>query len=167
MKKALLIIIALGLSVLVLSCGTSEPKPTPARSWAEILGIEPTQEPAETPEVSAAPTTDEESNGGGTSDGPKDLHVAVHLSDPADPDGIGQHAFSPNVFTFNVGDKVTFELRGRTELHTFNVDDLSIYEVVSAGQTKSFAFTFDKPGTFKLICVPHESLGMTGTIIVK
>ena len=29
------------------------------------------------------------------------------------------------------------------------------------------SFTFDKPGEYELVCIPHESLGMTGTITVE
>jgi plastocyanin len=35
---------------------------------------------------------------------------------------------------------------------------------INAGQT--FTHTFDVPGTYKYFCIPHESAGMTGTIIV-
>ena len=38
---------------------------------------------------------------------------------------------------------------------------------MEAGQTIEFEVTFDKAGTFKLYCVPHEALGMTGTITVN
>ena len=38
---------------------------------------------------------------------------------------------------------------------------------VEAGDTESLTFTFDEPGTYDLICIPHESLGMVGKIIVQ
>jgi plastocyanin len=30
-----------------------------------------------------------------------------------------------------------------------------------------FRFTFDEPGTYEYFCIPHESAGMTGTVIVE
>ena len=75
--------------------------------------------------------------------------------------------FDPSQFTFDVGDRVTFTLWGETEFHTFTVGDLDIDVDVDEGTTETFSFTFDQPGTFQLICIPHEALGMTGTITVK
>ena len=44
---------------------------------------------------------------------------------------------------------------------------LGISKEMEAGQTIEFEVTFDKAGTYKLYCVPHEALGMTGTITVN
>jgi plastocyanin len=35
---------------------------------------------------------------------------------------------------------------------------------IDGGQT--FSHTFDVPGTYRYICIPHEALGMLGTITV-
>jgi plastocyanin len=35
---------------------------------------------------------------------------------------------------------------------------------VNGGQ--SYSHTFDVPGTYRYFCLPHESLGMVGTIVV-
>lgn len=35
------------------------------------------------------------------------------------------------------------------------------------GPGKSFQYVFDVPGTYKYFCIPHESMGMVGTITVK
>lgn len=32
---------------------------------------------------------------------------------------------------------------------------------------KTFSHTFTVPGTYKYFCIPHEELGMVGTVIVK
>ena len=37
----------------------------------------------------------------------------------------------------------------------------------AAGETDKLVFTFDEPGTYDFICLPHESLGMVGQIIVQ
>ena len=84
-----------------------------------------------------------------------------------DSGGRGPFTFEPADLTFSVGETVTLELRSETQFHTFTVGDLDIDVEVDGGTTETFPFTFDKPGTFKLICIPHEGLGMTGTITVK
>ena len=47
------------------------------------------------------------------------------------------------------------------------MDDLDIDVEVEAETTESITFTFDEPGTYDFICLPHESLGMVGQIIVQ
>lgn len=37
--------------------------------------------------------------------------------------------------------------------------------LIDAGER--FAVTFDVPGTYEYFCIPHESQGMTGTIVVE
>ncbi|MDP6455602.1 MAG: cupredoxin domain-containing protein [SAR202 cluster bacterium] len=84
-----------------------------------------------------------------------------------DPGGSGSYVFSPADLTFSVGDTVSFSLTSEKEFHTFTVDDLGIAENVNAETTVDLTFTFDTAGTFELICVPHEALGMVGTITVQ
>ena len=84
-----------------------------------------------------------------------------------DPGGSGKYQFSTSELTFSVGDTATFQVSAETEFHTFEVDELGISKEMEAGQTIEFEVTFDKAGTFKLYCVPHEALGMTGTITVN
>ena len=62
---------------------------------------------------------------------------------------------------------MSFELIAETEFHTFTADALMIDQSVDAGQTVEFSHTFDAAGTFKLICIQHESLGMVGEITVQ
>ena len=87
--------------------------------------------------------------------------------DLTDAGGRGPFAFDPADLTFNAGDTVDFTLIGEAAFHTFTVDDLGIDVDVDAGDTVSLQFTFDTPGTYDLICVPHQALGMVGTIIVR
>ena len=74
---------------------------------------------------------------------------------------------APSEMTFSAGETVTFSLSSETEFHTFEVDDLDIYVEVEAGDTVTYTFTFDKPGTYELICTPHNAQGMIGSIIVN
>lgn len=84
-----------------------------------------------------------------------------------DPGGSGEYTFEPAEFRFQQGETVTFVLNAQTEFHTFTVDDLGIDVAVNGGTTQRLTFTFDNAGMFSLICIPHEALGMVGTIIVS
>ena len=84
-----------------------------------------------------------------------------------DVGGSGKYEFDPKKLTFNVGQEVTFALKAETEFHTFTVDELGIDVGMDAGETKIFNFTFSKAGVYKLFCIPHESLGMVGEIVVE
>ena len=84
-----------------------------------------------------------------------------------DQSGSGEYRFDPSELTFKVGQEVTFALFAQTEFHTFTVDELGIDVSIDAGTTELFTFEFAKAGTYKLICIPHETLGMTGQIVVE
>ena len=80
------------------------------------------------------------------------------------------YAFEPKRLSFNVGETVTFQLKSVDDVHTFTVKELDVNWVVPSGpDSQSQTFTFDRAGTFRLICVipGHEGLGMVGTIEVR
>jgi plastocyanin len=79
----------------------------------------------------------------------------------------GLYTFDPEDITVCAGDTVTFKITSETEFHTFTVEALDIEVDVWAGETVELTFTFDKAGTYELICRPHQSVGMTGTITVR
>lgn len=81
--------------------------------------------------------------------------------------GSGEYRFDPSEFKFETGQEVTFAFTAETEFHTFTVDDLDIDVSIDAGETVPFTFTFNRPGTFELICIPHQALGMVGEIVVE
>ena len=136
-KLAALTLLAVFTSLALVACGSTDSDSTPT--------------PTPTPTPTATPT-------------PPPDGTVVNLQDP----GVsGSYAFSPSEFTFSVGETVTFTLTSETEFHTFTVDDLGIDQDVNAGETVELTFTFDTPGTFQLICIPHEVLGMVGTITVQ
>lgn len=84
-----------------------------------------------------------------------------------DQGGSGEYRFDPAQLRFEVGQEVTFSLSGETEFHTFTVDELDIDVSMDVGETVEYTFTFDTAGTFRLYCIPHEALGMTGEIVVE
>ena len=79
----------------------------------------------------------------------------------------GKYEFVPSEITVSVGETVTFSLMAETEFHTFTVDDLGIDESIESGETANYSHTFDKVGTFKIVCLVHETSGMIGTITVQ
>ncbi len=90
--------------------------------------------------------------------------LAVDLEDGGGP---GPFSFKPADFSFSLGDTVDFTFISETQFHTFTVDDLGIDVSVNGGTTVNFEYTFDKSGTYQLRCIPHEALGMLGTIRVQ
>ena len=149
-----LVALALLAAVLALaaSCGDdAEPEPTARR-------VSPPPPPP-APVVQATPTP--------TPTAPCVDPIPI-VSVNADPGGSGQYRFDPPaVYTFKVGDCVTFTLSAETEFHTFTVDDLGIDVEIDPGETETLTYIFDRPGEFKLICIPHELQGMTGSITVQ
>ena len=102
-----------------------------------------------------------------TAPGAQDNSVALQ-----DVGGSGAFVFSPVALTFKAGEAANFTLRSETEFHTFTVDDVNssgctLDVGVGKGETEIFSFTFDKPGTYQLYCVPHLSQRMVGTIVVQ
>ena len=38
--------------------------------------------------------------------------------------------------------------------------------MIEGGSGGTFSFTFDEPGTYDYFCIPHEDLGMVGSVTV-
>jgi plastocyanin len=128
---------------------------------AETAGVQP----ASPPPVPRAPS-DEMTDGPGGNGGQVIRGAEVFVS-MQDPGGSGEYIYDPDEFSFAVGDIITFVLESESEFHTFTVSDLDINVSVQSGMTADTTFTFDTAGTYDLICVPHQALGMVGTITVQ
>lgn len=79
-------------------------------------------------------------------------------------------AFSPDVVTATVGEKLVVHLTGVSGVHSFSVPELGINEPISPGETKDIAIPTDTAGTFYFRCgIPcgpgHGA--MTGTITIS
>ena len=128
-----------------LSCGgAGSPPPT--------VATQPTPEPTQPPVQAAVP--------------PVAAGDVVKVENQ-DIGGSGEYKFVPSEFKFEAGQTVTFEMSAETEFHTFTVDDLDIDASMDAGETITFTYTFNRPGTFELICIPHQAFGMKGAIVVE
>ncbi len=151
LNSVLIAVVTSGLLVFTVACG----------SQSSRLGAAPTHIPPVAPgsisgiNASAPAVTGLDGNG------------EVFKINLEDPDGSGAHRFDPGDLTFDVGDTINFQLSAESELHTFTVAELEINQLVLGATTAGFSFTFEQPGTFALVCIPHESLGMTGTITVQ
>ncbi len=77
------------------------------------------------------------------------------------------YVYEPANLTFAVGETITFKITSESEFHTFTIDELDIYETADGGESFEFTVTFETPGTYKLYCVPHETLGMIGEVVVQ
>ena len=159
MKIVLLTTLVAALSI-VAACGGDVPpkgnhdavKPAPIPASQQPSSATPVAAPAAAPPVADS----------STSSAAAGREVIVELKD----DG-GDYAFAPAELAFSVGETVTFKMTSQNEFHSFTVDDLGIDMEVEAGETGTLNFTFDKAGTYEVICIPHESLGMVGTITVQ
>ena len=160
MKIVLLTTLVAALA-LVAACGGDVP-PKGDHDAVKAAPIPASQQPSSAPPAAApaaaAPVAAESS----ASSASAGTEVSVELKDEG-----GDYAFAPGELAFSVGDTVTFKMTSQNEFHSFTVDDLGIDMEVEAGETGTLNFTFDKAGNYELICIPHESLGMVGTITVQ
>ncbi len=122
-------------------------------------------QPASPSPVPRAPS--EAVDGAGAADGgpvERGTEVFVSLQDPG---GSGEYIYDPADFSFSVGETITFVMESESEFHTFTVTELDINVSVQAEETVDATYTFDAAGTYELICIPHQALGMVGTITVQ
>ncbi|MFL2627248.1 MAG: plastocyanin/azurin family copper-binding protein [Dehalococcoidia bacterium] len=103
-------------------------------------------------------STDSSTTTATTSSGAGELVKVIQKENP--------YIFEPETIDWTLNKTYTLEFTDVNEFHTFNVDELGIEVYVNAGETVTQDVTPSVAGSFKLYCVPHESLGMVGTINV-
>ncbi len=126
--------------------------PTPQRRWFSLLfavlgtlalvactGTAPPPPPAPAPEGA----------------------IVIDLKTTSQP-----YTFEPAEFALKAGQSYVFNILGDAEFHTFTVPKLDLDVYIDVNASLPLEFRVDTPGTFELICVPHEALGMVGTITV-
>ena len=119
-------------------------------------GAEPTATPT-TPPATPTPTPSSteptQPSGGG------ELLEVFHGQDP--------YVFIPDTFDLELGKTYTLDFNVPTELHTFTLPELGIDIFVNAGEKVTEDITINQAGEFELICTPHLTLGMMGTVTVS
>src|SRR5918992_4773813 len=71
----------------------------------------------------------------------------------------------PNI-TIEPGTTVTWVQNGQNPHTTTSYDGLWDSGIVEGGSGGTFSFTFEEPGTYDYFCIPHEDLGMVGSVTV-
>ena len=74
--------------------------------------------------------------------------------------------FAPANITVEPGTTVTWVQSGDNAHTTTSYDGLWDSGLLEGGSEETFSFTFDEPGTYDYFCIPHEDLGMVGTVTV-
>jgi plastocyanin len=74
--------------------------------------------------------------------------------------------FDPANITVEPGTTVTWVQSGDNPHTTTSYDGLWDSGMIEGGSGGTFSFTFEEPGTFDYFCIPHESLGMIGSVTV-
>ena len=80
--------------------------------------------------------------------------------------GENPYDFKPIDFKFELGKTYNLAFEAPGEFHTFTVADLGINVFINANEAVTQTVTFSKAGNFPLVCTPHETNGMVGTITV-
>jgi plastocyanin len=74
--------------------------------------------------------------------------------------------FDPANITVEPGTTVTWVQSGNNPHTTTSYDRLWDSGMIEGGSGGTFSFTFEEPGTYDYFCIPHESLGMIGSVTV-
>ncbi len=135
--------------------GEEEPDPTPTNTaTAEATATATTVAPT------ATATADDGGTSGNGGDGATGNVISIEQSE-------NPYEFIPAAFTFDAGTTYTLSFIAPKEFHTFTVRDLGIDIFINPGEALETSITPSTVGQFELICVPHEGLGMTGTVTVQ
>ena len=73
--------------------------------------------------------------------------------------------FQPTSLTVAVGSTVTWTNNGNN-IHALTSTD-GLFDSGALGGGQSFSFTFDKAGTYRLLCRQHSLNGMAGQLVVQ
>ena len=152
-KLAVAAILVATVAIAAIACG--QPAPTDP----SVTIIQRASPPIPAPAPTSVP-----GEGGGAEEAIVGTPFTVNMIDNG---GVGPMSYDPTDLTFAVGEGVNFTFIAEAAFHTFTVNDLDINVEVNAGETAGFDYVFQEPGTYSLTCVPHEALGMVGTITVQ
>jgi plastocyanin len=69
--------------------------------------------------------------------------------------------------TVEPGTTVTWVQSGNNPHTTTSYDDLWDSGMIEGGSGGTFSYTFEEPGRYDYFCIPHESMGMVGSVTVS
>lgn len=141
-KTASIFGLLIAASLIISACGGDSPAPTAT----------PTPPPA-TPTPTPSSTEPTQPSGGG------ELLEVVHGENP--------YVFIPDTLDLELGKTYTLDFNVPTEFHTFTLSELGIDIFINAGEKVTEDITINQAGEFELICTPHLTLGMVGTVTVS
>lgn len=79
---------------------------------------------------------------------------------------MGDNFFDQADITVEQGSTVTWVQDGENPHTTTSYDGLWDSGMMAGGSGATSSYTFDEVGTFEYYCIPHEDLGMVGTVTV-
>src|ERR671921_1348752 len=88
----------------------------------------------------------------------QDQEVTVRMED---------NFFDPANITVEPGTTVTWVQSGNNPHTTTSYDGLWDSGMIEGGSGGTFSYTFEEPGRYDYFCIPHESLGMVGSVTVS
>lgn len=78
----------------------------------------------------------------------------------------GNYAYGPAAVGVSSGTKVVWKWTGEGGSHNVVASDGSFESELVGEEGHTFERTFDSSGTYKYKCVPHETFGMKGVVVV-
>src|ERR671915_1840880 len=69
--------------------------------------------------------------------------------------------------TVEPGSTVTWVQSGNNPHTTTSYDGLWDSGMIEGGSGGTFSYTFEEPGRYDYFCIPHESMGMIGSVTVS
>lgn len=90
--------------------------------------------------------------------------VSVDVGSEANGGGFG---FGPAAVRVSKGTTVTWEWTGNGGSHNVVDTDGNFESELATSAGHTFEHTFGETGTFKYSCVPHETIGMKGVVVVE
>jgi halocyanin-like protein len=79
----------------------------------------------------------------------------------------GPYAFAPPATRIGARTTITWKWTGKGGSHNVVAQDGSFESELSTEKGYTFEHTFDRSGTYKYSCEPHEAMGMKGVVVVE
>lgn len=81
--------------------------------------------------------------------------------------GSDGYEYDPPAILVDANTTVTWEWTGQGGMHTVTHTDGLFESDYLGAEGDTFAYTFSDPGTYKYYCVPHQTMGQKGAIVIE